>query len=188
MPEVPAVSGIGAAAAGVIVRAPENLAERVARVFADGGTLATTVPDFESRPGQVEMAGAVARVFEHGGILLAEAGTGTGKTLAYLVPAILSGRKVVVSTATHALQEQIFQKDVPLVREVLAEHGVTFRAALMKGLASYVCKRRLAERLRSGEPVTPDLARIEQWALGSEKGDRAEIAWLEEGAPAWRDV
>lgn len=134
------------------------------------------------------MARAVSAALTGDKHLFVEAGTGTGKTLAYLVPAILSGRRVVVSTATHALQEQIFEKDLPLVREVLAEHGIVFRAALMKGLPNYLCKRRLAERLRSGEPVNAELAAIERWALGTETGDRAELTVLEEGAPAWRDV
>ena len=99
---------------------------------------------YEHRDGQLAMARAVHHALAKDGHLFVEAGTGTGKTLAYLVPAILSGRKVVVSTATHALQEQIFTKDLPLVREVLAEHGVEFKAALMKGLSNYLCKRRLA--------------------------------------------
>ncbi len=134
------------------------------------------------------MARAVYRALARDEHLFVEAGTGTGKTLAYLIPAILSGRKVVVSTATHALQDQIFTKDLPLVREVLAEHGVEFKAALMKGLSNYVCKRRLQERLRSGDLVSPDLARIQQWALTSMDGDRSELAFLEESAEAWRDV
>jgi ATP-dependent DNA helicase DinG len=120
--------------------------------------------------------------------LFVEAGTGTGKTLAYLVPAVLSGLRVVVSTATHALQEQIVGKDVPLVREVLLEHGVDVEVALMKGMSNYFCKRRANERLRSAEPMTADLARIERWSLETVTGDRAELADLEEGAAAWRDV
>ncbi|MBX3185410.1 MAG: ATP-dependent DNA helicase [Labilithrix sp.] len=150
--------------------------------------LARRLPGYEQRDGQLVMARAVHDALSRDGHLFVEAGTGTGKTLAYLVPAVLSGRKVVVSTATHALQEQIFTKDLPLVREVLAEHGVRVEAALMKGLSNYLCKRRLAERLRSGEAVTAELARIERWALGSAGGDRAELADLAEGASAWRDV
>ena len=95
MPEFPAVPRV----------AVEALGERVSRAFAGDGMLARAIPDFEPRPGQVEMAAAVARAFEDGGVLLAEAGTGTGKTLAYLVPAILSGQRVLVSTGTKNLQE-----------------------------------------------------------------------------------
>ena len=102
------------------------------------------------------MAEAVELALERETHLFVEAGTGTGKTLAYLVPAVLSGRKVIVSTATRALQEQIFVKDLPLVAEVLAGHGVEVRAALMKGLSNYVCLRRYEEAraasLRSGAP------------------------------------
>ena len=163
-------------------------ASRVDEVLGPTSPLARRLPGYEHREGQLEMARAVHRALERDGHLFVEAGTGTGKTLAYLVPAILSGRKVVVSTATHALQEQIFTKDLPLVREVLAEHGVEFKAALMKGLSNYLCKRRLAERMRSAELVSSDLVRIQRWAETSEDGDRAELEDLEEGAHAWRDV
>jgi ATP-dependent DNA helicase DinG len=157
-------------------------------VLGPSSPLARRLPGYEHREGQLAMARAVHDALAKDGHLFVEAGTGTGKTLAYLVPAILSGRKVVVSTATHALQEQIFTKDLPLVREVLAEHGIEFKAALMKGLSNYLCKRRLSERLRSGELVSSDLARIERWAETSLDGDRAELEDLEEGAHAWRDV
>lgn len=163
-------------------------ASRIDDVLGPSSPLARRLKGYEHREGQLAMAHAVHEALARDGHLFVEAGTGTGKTLAYLVPAILSGRKVVVSTATHALQEQIFTKDLPLVREVLAEHGVEFKAALMKGLSNYVCKRRLAERLRSGELVSADLARIERWAQTSLDGDRAELEDLEEGAHAWRDV
>ena len=161
---------------------------RVDEVLGPSSPLARRLKGYEHREGQLVMARAVHEALSTDGHLFVEAGTGTGKTLAYLVPAILSGRKVVVSTATHALQEQIFAKDLPLVRAVLEEHGVEFKAALMKGLSNYVCKRRLNERLRSGELVSADLARIERWALSSTDGDRAELVDLEEGAHAWRDV
>jgi ATP-dependent DNA helicase DinG len=161
---------------------------RVDEVLGPSSPLARRLSGYEHREGQLAMARAVHDALSRDGHLFVEAGTGTGKTLAYLVPAILSGRKVVVSTATHALQEQIFTKDLPLVREVLAEHGVELRAALMKGLSNYLCKRRLSERLRSGELVSSDLARIQRWAETSLDGDKAELEDLEEGAHAWRDV
>ena len=91
----------------------ETLAGSVLRAFADDGPLSETLPSFEPRPGQREMAAAVADILEDGGTLLAEAGTGTGKTLAYLVPAILSGHRVLVSTGTKNLQDQIYYKDRP---------------------------------------------------------------------------
>lgn len=157
-------------------------------VLGPGSPLARRLEGYEHREGQLAMARAVHDALENDGHLFVEAGTGTGKTFAYLVPAVLSGKKVVVSTATHALQEQIFEKDLPLVRAVLEEHGIEVRVALMKGLSNYLCKRRTNERLRSGEPASADLARIERWALETQTGDRAELVDLAEGAHAWRDV
>ena len=157
-------------------------------VLGPGSPLARRLPGYEHRQGQLDMAKAVGDALESMRHLFVEAGTGTGKTLAYLVPAILSGRKIVVSTATHALQEQIIEKDVPLVRQVLAEHGVEVDVVVMKGLSNYLCKRRLEERLRSGEPASSELARIERWALETTDGERSEMDFLEENAPSWRDV
>ncbi len=115
------------------------LTERVADVFADAGTLAAALPHFESRPSQREMADAVAATLQHGGVLLVEAGTGTGKTLAYLVPAILSGERVLISTGTKNLQEQIYFKDLGILREAL---GIPFTATYMKGRGNYLCLHR----------------------------------------------
>ena len=108
----------------------DDLPARVRSVFSDHGPLARALSGYEPREGQRQMAEAVAAVLESGGLLLAEAGTGTGKTVAYLVPAILSGRRVLVSTGTKNLQEQIFFKDLPLLQDAL---GITFTATLMKG-------------------------------------------------------
>ena len=111
----------------------------VDRVFDDEGPLARAIAEFEPRPGQRAMARAVADVIEEGGVLLAEAGTGTGKTLAYLVPAILSRRRILVSTGTKTLQEQIFHKDLPELRAAL---GIPFTSAYMKGRGNYLCLHR----------------------------------------------
>src|SRR3990167_8953208 len=100
------------------------------------------MPDFVPRAGQLHIASRVARVFEEGGVLRAEAGTGTGKTLAYLIPAILSRQRVLVSTGTKNLQEQIYFKDVPALRDTL---GLPFTATYMKGRANYLCLHRLAQ-------------------------------------------
>src|SRR5688572_32684543 len=105
------------------------------------------------------MAAAVARAFEDGGVLLAEAGTGTGKTLAYLVPAILSGQRVLISTGTKNLQEQIFFKDIPALREAL---NVPFTAAYMKGRGNYLCLHRLDQiegLAQTGDPVASGFSR-----------------------------
>jgi ATP-dependent DNA helicase DinG len=151
--------------------------------------LSHSVEHWEHREGQLEMADAVELALEEERHLFVEAGTGTGKTLAYLVPAILSGRKVIVSTATRALQEQIFAKDLPLVAGALQAHGVNFRASLMKGLGNYVCLRRLNEARASGSRAHErSLARIVDWVNETQTGDRAELADLPEDAEAWRDV
>jgi ATP-dependent DNA helicase DinG len=151
--------------------------------------LSRALSGYEDRPAQLEMADAVEAALGGGKHLFVEAGTGTGKTLAYLVPVLLSGHKVVVSTATKALQEQIFVKDLPLVREVLGAQGVTFKAALMKGLSNYLCKRRFDELRRSGEHAGDSiLARLEAWTRETETGDRAELVDLREDAAIWREV
>ncbi len=160
-------------------------------VLGPGSPLSLLLPAYEDRPAQLAMAEAVEAALLAEQPLLVEAGTGTGKTLAYLVPAILSGKKVIVSTATRALQEQIMAKDLPLVREALAPFGVEVRAALMKGLTNYLCKRRHGELLATaGGRVAADrvLSRIEAWAGETETGDRAELADIPEDADAWREV
>jgi ATP-dependent DNA helicase DinG len=162
---------------------------RARDVLGPGSPLSQALPGWEHREGQLEMAEAVERALEEEHHLFVEAGTGTGKTLAYLVPAVLSGRKVVISTATRALQEQIFAKDLPIVAEALAAHGVPLRASLMKGLSNYLCLRRLGEARSAGERgAGASLARIAEWAQTTETGDRAELTELAEDAEVWRDV
>jgi ATP-dependent DNA helicase DinG len=160
------------------------------------------------------MAAAVARTFERGGVLLAEAGTGTGKTLAYLIPAILSRQRVLISTGTKNLQEQIFFKDLPALRDAI---GVPFTAAYMKGRANYLCLHRLDQLM--GEAQSPAaqttrghvpgrgptsrgwsrdnnrsvndsvfLPMIRDWAAHTDTGDRAELEDLPEDLPFWNDV
>jgi ATP-dependent DNA helicase DinG len=164
---------------------------RARDVLGPGSPLSERFARYEDRPGQIEMAEAVEEALEDERPLFVEAGTGTGKTLAYLVPAILSGKKVVISTATKALQEQIFTKDIPQLQEALLVHGVTFRAALMKGLSNYICKRRLTETLTapgtSGR-LDPALSRVLAWVDSTRSGDRAELASVSEDDPVWRDV
>ncbi len=153
------------------------------------GPLARGMPGYEPRAAQLTMAEAVERALADDRVLLAEAGTGTGKTLAYLVPAILSGRKVVVSTATRALQEQIFYKDLPLIEKTL---GLVPNASLMKGLGNYICRRRFAELRASGEASTPAAARalslVERFVEDAETGDVSENAGLSEDDPVLYSV
>lgn len=171
MPEVPSLSG------------------SVSDVFAPDGALARAVPDFEPRAGQIEMASAVARAFEDGGVLLAEAGTGTGKTLAYLVPAILSRQRVLISTGTKNLQEQIYFKDIPALRDAL---GIPFTATYMKGRANYLCLHRMDQLTggATGAPAVHDvfLPIIKEWSARTETGDRAELEDLPEDLPFWNEV
>jgi ATP-dependent DNA helicase DinG len=133
------------------------------------------------------MAAAVADVFERGGVLLAEAGTGTGKTLAYLVPAILSGQRVLISTGTKNLQEQIYFKDIPALRDAL---DVPFSATYMKGRANYLCLHRLDQINDAAGPAAFDvfLPIVREWAAKTETGDRAELQDLPEDVPFWNDV
>jgi ATP-dependent DNA helicase DinG len=159
---------------------------RARDVLGPGSPLSKALPGWEHREGQLEMAEAVERALEEEHHLFVEAGTGTGKTLAYLVPAVLSGRKVIVSTATRALQEQIFTKDLPIVAEALAVHGVPLRASLMKGLSNYLCLRRFGEARVAGGGAA--LARVADWAQTTQSGDRAELSDLPEDAEVWRDV
>lgn len=156
-------------------------------VLGPGSPLERALTGYEVRDGQLAMAEAVESALDHDRALFVEAGTGTGKTLAYLVPAVLSGKKVVVSTATRTLQDQIFTKDLPLLREVLGAHGVTFTCALMKGLSNYLCRRRFEELKKSGDAGL-GLAKIERWLLDTESGDRAELADVPEGSPLWLGV
>ena len=164
-----------------------NLAEAANAAFGLDGPLARTIPDFEARDGQVRMAEAVASVFERGGVLLAEAGTGTGKTLAYLVPAILSRERVLVSTGTKNLQEQIFFKDIPALRGAL---GIPFTATYMKGRANYLCLHKLDQLNEGAGPPVHDvfLPMIREWAVKTETGDRAELEDLPEDLPFWNEV
>ena len=145
------------------------------------------MPDFEPRAGQAEMAAAVARVFEEGGVLLAEAGTGTGKTLAYLVPAILNRERVLISTGTKNLQEQIYFKDIPALREAL---GIPFTATYMKGRANYLCVHKLDQLADGIGPAVHDvfLPIIREWSGRTETGDRAELEDLPEDLAFWHDV
>ena len=158
----------------------------LAAVFGDGGTLGRKLPGFRFRPQQLAMAQAVARAIEARQPLVAEAGTGTGKTFAYLVPALLYGGKVIVSTGTKTLQDQLFERDLPLIRDALA---VPITVALLKGRANYVCHHHLERTALEGRlPSREDarhLPKIVAFARASERGDRAELADVPENAAIW---
>jgi ATP-dependent DNA helicase DinG len=162
----------------------------IRRVLGPGGVLAAALPGYESRPGQLAMAERIGEAIERDERLLVEAGTGTGKTLAYLVPAILSGRKVVVSTGTKTLQDQIARVDLPRLHSALKDLlPPGWRWSVMKGLANYLCLRRLELQSRQARLVAdPELDRILEWATRTATGDRADLADLTDDAVAWRDV
>lgn len=162
-----------------------RLRARVAAAWSEQGALTTSVPNFRPRHGQQVMAEAVADVLESGGVLVVEAGTGVGKTYAYLAPALISGERVMVSTATKALQDQMVGRDLPLL---LAALGLPVRVALLKGRASYLCRHRL-ELARQSEVAYPvavqrDLTQVESWAVQTASGDLAELATLDEDSDA----
>jgi len=162
------------------------LKDALQRAFAAGGQLASKVPDFKLRPQQLEMAQAIAQAIESNGVLVAEAGTGTGKTFAYLVPALLGGGKVIISTGTKTLQDQLFDRDLPAVRAALASGA---SAALLKGRANYVCLYRLRRAAGEARLASRDealqLRKIEQFAARTVTGDRADLADVPEDAPVW---
>jgi ATP-dependent DNA helicase DinG len=155
----------------------------VVDLLAPGGGLERAIPYYEDRAEQRTMSAAVARALEEARPLIVEAGTGTGKTLAYLIPALQSGKRVVVSTGTRALQDQIARHDIPLLRTILAR---PFSAVVLKGVANYVCRRRLAEAVSRG--ASESLGALVDWSEHSETGDRAEVEWLAESAPVWTEV
>ncbi len=153
--------------------------------FSPGGLLAQSSLPYEFRRGQLDLAQAVERAIEGKHHLIAEAGTGTGKTLAYLLPALRSGKRVIVSTGTKNLQEQLFLKDVPFLESLLGPLG----ACCMKGRANYLCRRKLYALQH--EPILHGLEEIKQytaiaaWEKKTETGDRAEIGALPEYSPLW---
>jgi ATP-dependent DNA helicase DinG len=176
VPQLPAVPDAG-------------LTGLVARVLDPDGPLAARFDGFEPRPGQARLARAVAATFEQGGVLLAEAGTGTGKTLAYLVPAVLAGRRVLISTGTRTLQEQIAAKDLPALGRALDRD---VRAACMKGRTNYLCLHRFT-RLQEAAAGLPSgdrrwLEAIGEWAAVTDTGDRAEIEGLPDDLAFWTEL
>ncbi len=148
------------------------------------GPLASALPQYEARPSQLQMADAVAAALANEQVLFCEAGTGTGKTLAYLLPALLSGKRVVVSTATRALQDQLVDKDVPLAERVLKR---PVRVTVLKGLSNYLCKRRYGEFRSSSDSARPGvglkLRALEVWQEDTEYGDLSELAGIAESDP-----
>ncbi len=159
--------------------------------FAPRGILSQVFPAYEFRKGQLEMAEAVANAFEQHQHAVIEAGTGTGKTLAYLIPAILSGKRVVVSTGTKNLQEQLYFKDIPLLEQVFKK---PLKVTYMKGRANYLCRAKVEDASASesawldGMGEVNDFRVIREWMPKTEMGDRSELRGLPEQSAAWAKV
>jgi ATP-dependent DNA helicase DinG len=157
-------------------------------LFGAEGPLATAIPGFATRDEQIEMAEQVAMALRAHGRLIVEAGTGTGKTFAYLVPALLSGRRVIVSTGTRNLQDQLFHRDLPTVARAI---GRPVRVALLKGRANYLCIHRLelAEQQAAARGLRREVARglgkVREWARVTRQGDIAELTQLSDSDPVW---
>ena len=158
-------------------------------VFGPDGLIAQHHPNYEYRPGQVEMAEAVQNVLADGGIALIEAGTGTGKTLAYLIPALAAGRRVMVSTATKNLQEQLHKKDIPFLQRIVPRK---FKATCMKGRSNYVCLHRLKKSselpILEGPEDLDYFEEVRKWAADTDTGDRAELTDLPEALSFWSQI
>ena len=164
-------------------------AEQLTALFAPDGALSAYIENFRARPQQVELAQAIAEAINHNGQLIAEAGTGTGKTFAYLVPSLLAGGKVVISTGTKNLQDQLFQRDLPTVRDALK---VPISIALLKGRSNYVCHYHLARTQSDGTFKTREdvrhLGKIVNYAKVTQSGDKSGLADVPENAPIWMQV
>jgi ATP-dependent DNA helicase DinG len=162
------------------------LLQRVTETLSNHGALAQAITGFQPRAGQTDMALAVTQTLEQGGQLVVEAGTGVGKTYAYLVPVLLSGQRALVSTATKALQDQLFSRDIPRLVDVL---GLPIRVALLKGRSNYLCLHRMGQARHSHEGAQPGaqraLAKIETWAQSTRTGDMAELTGLDERSSLW---
>jgi ATP-dependent DNA helicase DinG len=158
----------------------------LAPIFGSGGPLEKSVAGFRQRPQQLEFAQAVLDAIESGGVLIAEAGTGTGKTFAYLVPALLAGGRVIVSTGTKTLQDQLFHRDLPRVRQAL---GASVDVALLKGRANYVCLHHLevaaAQGTFSAREDALHLQKIRRFATTTMSGDKSDCADVPESSAAW---
>lgn len=159
-----------------------NLQAAVVAAFATDGALARGQVGYRPRQAQLHMANAIAEAIASSSPLVVEAGTGTGKTFAYLVPALLSGQRVLISTATKTLQEQLYSRDLPTVMRALGLHS---RTALLKGRANYLCLERMqqARQQTLSSTLLAQLAHVERWSRGTETGDLAEVPQLAEDSP-----
>jgi len=166
-----------------------DLSQRTRAALAGGGPLAEKLPGYVPRVAQLRFAEAVADAIDERATLIAEAGTGTGKTYAYLVPALLSGERVIISTGTRALQDQLYHRDLPRVRAAL---GATMTTALLKGRSNYLCLYRMerakGESRFASRDVVAQFQRVVSWRGRTQRGDLAELSELPEDSPLWPQV
>ncbi len=170
--------------------APKNPEEvTVEDIFGEGGLLESRHPSFEYRASQLAMAEIVDEAFQRHLHAIIEAGTGTGKTLAYLIPAIRSGRRVVISTATKSLQEQLFSKDIPFLQKHFAPE---LKAVLMKGRNNFLCRQKLhqieGQALFKGIDEVDWFAQIKEWEKLTDTGDRSELTFLPDDSDLWNKI
>ena len=164
-------------------RLTHHFTNQVVQFFSQGGTLDQALTSYRFREGQQKMAVAVAKAINTNGTLVVEAGTGIGKSFAYLAPALLKKQKVIISTATKNLQQQLFDKDIPFVASLISP---TARIAILKGISNYLCSRNLENELRSAttlsEKVLSDLLKVQQWSQVTKDGDLNHINGVNESA------
>ncbi|MGD9159271.1 MAG: ATP-dependent DNA helicase [Desulfobacteraceae bacterium] len=158
----------------------------IEKILGEAGLLSRSLRDFEYRPAQVHMARLIDEGLDYNNQVIIEAGTGVGKTMGYLVPVILSGKKTVISTGTKNLQEQIFFKDLPLITGAM---GVKINTLLMKGRTNYICLDRYHQHFDTVSFIKPEMAehrkRIDSWLNRTRSGDRAELGWLGDDDSVW---
>ncbi len=156
------------------------------RALSDKGRLATAIPDFVARPAQIQLSSAIAQAIVEKSTLVAEAGTGTGKTFAYLLPCLLNGKKALISTATKTLQDQLVQKDLPMLVRAL---GLSVRVQNLKGRANYLCRYRVAMHAEEGRFISPvcvhEIAHIREKLPQLHEGERGELPEINEDSPVW---
>ncbi|MGC1182767.1 ATP-dependent DNA helicase [Legionella sp.] len=166
-----------------------SLAESCRHILSEKGRLSTAIPGFSARAPQSDLAEAIATAIEDKSTLVAEAGTGTGKTFAYLLPCLLSGKKVLISTATKTLQDQLYQKDLPTLVRAL---GLSARIQNLKGRANYICQHRVALYAEEGQFQSPqcahEVAHVRSKLSQMQLGDRSELPELSDDSPVWSYV
>ncbi|MDH3352500.1 MAG: ATP-dependent DNA helicase, partial [Gammaproteobacteria bacterium] len=154
----------------------------LAEFFGQNSPLRSYLPGFQPRAGQAWMAEAVAEAIANLDKLVVEAGTGTGKTFAYLLPALLSGRKTIISTGTKALQDQLYHRDLPLIGQAV---GRPLASALLKGRSNYLCLERLGQLTDVADSIVDDLNAVREWRYRTDSGDRAELTEVAEDSQVW---